>query len=171
MTTRRKPRPRVVRPATVYRRMFERYPTLFRTRLDAIDHLWCVLGNGYHWVDGGLVQVPPDRRRRRPTYREVLAESRALTREPIVLDALRKVLRRECRLPIGPVSDRARPHRFYELSAWSTLRTVPRDVRPEWLAAAIEAADAVATRAADTAQRAEGARIAAALRRRRARRG
>lgn len=33
-----------------------KYPTLFRTGGDVMRHMFCVLGNGYHWVNGELVQ-------------------------------------------------------------------------------------------------------------------
>lgn len=36
------------------RRMADGYPTLFRTRLDILDHLFVVIGNGYRWVNGAL---------------------------------------------------------------------------------------------------------------------
>lgn len=150
---------RVLRPETVYRRLFEGYPALFRTRADAIDHLWCVVGNGYAWRGGGLVAVAPHRPR--PTLREALHAC-----GPARLPFLRAALRREYRLRIGPVRDRGGPRDFYPFWSGAALVTVPRDVRPAWLRAAIEAADVVAARAIDPAQRAHAAQLAAALRRR-----
>lgn len=35
--------------------MFDKYPTLFKERADCLNHLFCVIGNGYSWVDGELV--------------------------------------------------------------------------------------------------------------------
>ena len=34
--------------------MFDNYPTLFKERADCLDHLFCVIGNGYEWVNGEL---------------------------------------------------------------------------------------------------------------------
>lgn len=36
--------------------MFDSYPTLFKERADCLDHLFLVIGNGYEWVNGELVE-------------------------------------------------------------------------------------------------------------------
>ena len=35
--------------------MFDNYPTLFKDRSDCLNQLFCVIGNGYEWVNGELV--------------------------------------------------------------------------------------------------------------------
>lgn len=35
--------------------MMDFYPDLFPTRKHCLDHLFCVIGNGYQWIDGELV--------------------------------------------------------------------------------------------------------------------
>ncbi len=35
--------------------MADFYPELFPTRKHALNHLFCVLGNGYEWINGELV--------------------------------------------------------------------------------------------------------------------
>lgn len=40
--------------------MFDNYPTLFKDRADCLNHLFCVIGNGYDWVNGELVEGPED---------------------------------------------------------------------------------------------------------------
>lgn len=37
--------------------MFDDYPALFRTRRDCLNHLFCVIGNGYEWHNGRLMVV------------------------------------------------------------------------------------------------------------------
>lgn len=37
--------------------MADFYPQLFPTRKHALNHLFCVLGNGFDWVNGELVYV------------------------------------------------------------------------------------------------------------------
>jgi hypothetical protein len=37
--------------------MFDNYPTLFKERADCLNHLFCVIGNGYKWVNGELVLI------------------------------------------------------------------------------------------------------------------
>lgn len=40
--------------------MFDTYPTLFKERADCLNHLFCVIGNGYYWENGELVDSPND---------------------------------------------------------------------------------------------------------------
>lgn len=35
--------------------MFNDYPDLFQSRTDCLNHLFCVIGNGYEWRNGELV--------------------------------------------------------------------------------------------------------------------
>lgn len=35
--------------------MADFYPELFPTRKHALNHLFCVLGNGYDWINGELI--------------------------------------------------------------------------------------------------------------------
>lgn len=35
--------------------MFDKYPILFKERADCLNHLFCVVGNGYEWSNGELV--------------------------------------------------------------------------------------------------------------------
>ena len=35
--------------------MYNEYPTLFIDRVDALNHLFCTIGNGYDWKNGELV--------------------------------------------------------------------------------------------------------------------
>lgn len=37
--------------------MFDQYPSLFQERRDALNHLFCTIGNGYDWVDGELLPI------------------------------------------------------------------------------------------------------------------
>jgi hypothetical protein len=40
--------------------MFNNYPTLFKERSDCLDHLFCTIGNGYHWHNGELCSNDDD---------------------------------------------------------------------------------------------------------------
>ena len=35
--------------------MYDNYPVIFQDRFDCYNHLFCVIGNGFEWVDGELV--------------------------------------------------------------------------------------------------------------------
>lgn len=44
-----------MKPERTLQKMYDGYPQLFPTRQQALDHLFCVIGNGYEWVKGELV--------------------------------------------------------------------------------------------------------------------
>ena len=41
-------------------KMFDSWPTLFKERADCLNHLFCVIGNGYEWINGELVCISDD---------------------------------------------------------------------------------------------------------------
>lgn len=134
------------KPATVegtMRDSFERWPTLFTTRVEVIDHLLFVIGNGYEWLDGALLCEEPEAHLSpaqtfSPEIEALLAEADV---EP---------------LPRAPLE-------YYPVCSSSHISRVPDDVRPDWLALAREAA---ALLAADAKQHATGAKLVAELNRR-----
>ena len=44
-----------MKPERTLQKMYDEYPQLFKTRQKALDHLFCVIGNGYEWKNGELV--------------------------------------------------------------------------------------------------------------------
>ena len=44
-----------MKPERTLQKMYDEYPQLFPTRHHALDHLFCVIGNGYEWKKGELV--------------------------------------------------------------------------------------------------------------------
>lgn len=44
-----------MKPERTLQRMYNEHPHLFPTRQRALNYLFCVIGNGYEWVDGELV--------------------------------------------------------------------------------------------------------------------
>ena len=40
---------------TTIQQMFDSYPSLYATRQECYNHLFCVIGNGYDWLHGQLV--------------------------------------------------------------------------------------------------------------------
>lgn len=100
--------------------LFECYPTLFQTRLDVLNHLFVVLGCGYDWHDGALVDRFGDDRAERDEQ--------------------------DRHLPTGPMADDGSPVDFYPMYGLANLANVPNDAKPEWLALAYEAALALRDR-------------------------
>lgn len=62
-----------------FKNCYESYPTLFRTRLDCIDHILFVIGNGYGWLDGACIDESPEEKSERssPAYIKQLEAKRA----------------------------------------------------------------------------------------------
>lgn len=54
--------------------MADFYPSIFPTRKHALDHLFCVVGNGYEWKDGELVDCD-DKYEKRYQLREHISEA------------------------------------------------------------------------------------------------
>jgi hypothetical protein len=134
------------------------YPSLFESRISALDHLYCVLGNGYDWQDGVLVE--------RGTYKPfepmVRLEHQRQAREEEFSDALsgvlsdwyvkraaviRRVHENEQAIVTGAMNyTLVGKHGFYPLTAISCprhLSEVPDDVQPDWLAGAVEVAELI----------------------------
>ena len=44
-----------MKPERTLQKMYDEYPKLFPTRQRALDHLFCVIGNGYSWYKGEIV--------------------------------------------------------------------------------------------------------------------
>lgn len=57
------------------RNMIIAYPTLFRNALEAYNHLFCVIGNGYEWKNGQLVDTGERKMNRVLDYKETVSEN------------------------------------------------------------------------------------------------
>ncbi len=117
--------------------MRRRSPDIFPTRWRALDQLFCVIGNGYAWLDGAIVDVTretflPDERRRWQQKRRELKAAMERTDQIIARLAAFK--------PFEPPAPKP-AFSFYPASErYSAITTVPDDVRPDWLALARETA-------------------------------
>lgn len=160
-------------PDALYRDLFAHYPSLFRTRVDVIAHVFFVGGTGYEWLDGAVVgtleydpdvgghtdrladecradinaildDLPPDRA---AEMRALLGDLAGPPPEP---------------LPIGPMPDGGEPCAFH-FRRGANVTCVPPDVRDDWLAAAYEAACALRDRSVDQVDRDAGAVLVAEL--------
>ena len=131
---------------------FNLYPSLFQRRADVINHLFFVIGNGYRWhggelIDGGrqktLDEITEDRiaREVQDLSRVQLAQTAArILGDPIPTEdeVLEEQLNEEFAYKIGPV--RSKPRDYYPVCEYSKICNVPDDVRPDWLRLAREAA-------------------------------
>jgi hypothetical protein len=152
--------------------------TFIRTRLDALDYLFCTIGNGYDWLDGSIVLTTIENASDAQAWKSGVVENikrQYLEALPELREQLKasfdQILQDQQEIPVGPVPDDGSPHAFYPLSDFSALLKIPPDIKPDWLALAHETAIALRDRSAeDTGQedrarrnREAGARIAGAL--------
>lgn len=134
-------------PDELFPKLFRRWRTIYRTRVDIIDHLFFVIGNGYSWVDGAIVPNSDEGDVERPKVVAPPGSPKYLSDEffklphaeqRIITDAHYNA--REEALPVGPLPDDGAPRNFYPVCQYSGILCIPDDVRPDWLAVAYEAA-------------------------------
>ena len=116
------------------------YPTLYQRADQVLNHLFAVIGNGYQWHKGQLVDIP---RRNAPTdgvfitweqeitnlqeyYKTLSKEGLKLHRRMFTKTYAKKHL----------ITDRICPLSVYPISQYSQMNTVPDDVTPDYLAGA-----------------------------------
>lgn len=125
---------------TTIQKMFDRYPDMYSTRKECLDHLLCTIGNGYKWKWGQLVYLDMCE----PGYDE--NEEKRLNEadyakgpRPAACQSAENVERRKKHdallVRAGILKDPSR-HEWYPLSRrYSRLFTAPEDVRSDWKAA------------------------------------
>lgn len=103
--------------------MIARYPSLFQSRTQALHHLFVVLGCGYEWNKGELVERCSER-----------------TRDRIPRSAAKILARHRPPLERPP----------YPYCDMCNLATMPRNAKPAWKAAANEARASLPNAASET---------------------
>lgn len=130
------------------------YSCIHPTRKHVIEHFYCVNGNGYEWQNGILVDVCDDKdhdaavrcfkrgmsdERVREIFEARSMKNRMELRKKWVGE-MRK-LPDEFKQRLLDLSHDPIDHKFtiYPISEFSMVMTIPRNVRPDWLAGAEEA--------------------------------
>lgn len=116
--------------------MMDFYPDLFPTRKHCLDHLFCVIGNGYQWIDGELVDNDDEYHKR---YQIVEHIKRAKGKNE---DFFYKCMDKELKLKSilkenykEYFGDTKYNFSWYPLSKkYSYLYNYPEDIKPDWLA-------------------------------------
>ena len=132
------------------KQMMVEYPTLFPSKVQAIHHLFWVIGNGYDWVDGELISIdephPITPYSISEDHRRMHEEYRKMYEDVAVYDANWEMRER------GLIAfskflfendDYIRTYRIelssiYPLCEHAKVLTVPSDVKPDWLKVAWE---------------------------------
>lgn len=141
------------------------YPGIQPTRETVLNHLFCVIGNGFDWAEGALVngevyEGDPEQRLRE--WSDEFSRNHPMSHDiPGVEERRLKRLEEEIQKS-REAEERAKPgypHDFsrgfeginpcwdatniYPLCQYSKIMTVPPNVRPDWLEGAVEVIDMV----------------------------
>lgn len=124
------------------------YPSLFQIREQVLNHLYCVLGNGYEWWDGRLRETCEDEKHE--VVEKMLIEGApeedirawVKAKDDDRMEENLKELEEICRrhgIPWEPSPPlHMHPLRIYPLCDLSTIMNLPDHIRPDWLAGAEE---------------------------------
>lgn len=145
-----------MKPERTLQKMYDQCPSIFPVRQRALDHLFCVVGNGYSWYKGEIVSDNElfiwDNEIERyiidPDYK-IDEESDIISTPPKTEEENMKDME-EWHMSLAELRHRVHPetsieehykdlknnfHKWYPLSkGYSLIYTVPDDVTPEWKA-------------------------------------
>lgn len=123
------------------------YPGIYRTRFDVLHHLFCVIGNGYEWRGGEIVEMCED-------ASTVAAMEIVLCRHkhPMPFDSIdaeikagRKAAKAHDDDFLSVFDRNPKMYGWYPLSEYALLVNVPENVRPDWKREAVRIARILAS--------------------------
>ena len=116
--------------------MMDLYPSQFPTRRHCLNYLFCVVGNGFQWVNGELVDLN-DPMASRYTMIVTVVQAKGAYEDDWYRNSLVEVLRTISRMSEFDPSVKMRRHNFKWVIPsvkYSRLFDPPTDIRPDWLA-------------------------------------
>lgn len=145
-----------MKPERTLQRMYDEYPNLYPIRQRALDHLFCVVGNGYSWYKGEVVHDNDLFIWDNNIERSVIDPDYKIDEEPDIISTPPKneeeymKEKEEWHMLLAKMRNRYHPetpieehykilehnfHKWYPLSKeYSLICTVPNDVTTEWKA-------------------------------------
>jgi hypothetical protein len=120
-----------------------RYPSLFATRGDVLHHLFLVLGNGFAWHKGEIVNTFPEDEQPWTPEREHASFARMGGNADLLRDLVEERIQKHQAI-LSNVDAAIQDltftgERIYPQSQYALLLTIPKDVTDDWAAAAEEA--------------------------------
>ena len=126
--------------------MFDHYPTLFATRGQCYDHLFCTNGNGYDWINGQLISTEyqgkdfksmheDDYKRE---YIPTAHQSKKNFKMKYEMDM--RILMYELKGNKKKADEYAsgKKIQWYPLCKYANIFNIPRNIKDDWKRAAIE---------------------------------
>jgi len=134
---------------TTLQKMFDEFPTLFSTRQECYNHLFCTVGNGYCWKWGQIVEDVYGLENNKEEHENDYIHPKVLKAEQSLANIKMKQnedkelyeLKRlddleDYNIDIGEY-DPNKNH-WYPISKYSLINEIPYDVKPDWEKAIIE---------------------------------
>lgn len=143
-----------MKPERTLQKMYDEYPRLFPVRQQALDHLFCVVGNGYSWYKGEVVHDNELFIWDNKIERFIIDPDYKIDEEPDIISTPPKTEeewmkeKEEWHMLLAKMRHRYHPeipieehykylehnfNKWYPLSKeYSLIYTVPDDVTPEW---------------------------------------
>ena len=104
------------------------YPSIFPNRQAALNHLFCVGGNGYEWKDGELVECCGEYDHNKSLEWNI--ENKRGSR--IIIPFLDKESLEK------RIVDTSHAENWYPLSKYNKILTIPKDIKEDWKKAAYQ---------------------------------
>lgn len=106
---------------------------LFPTRKHALNHLFCVIGNGYEWVNGELVD-PDDIYSKRYKLRKTIKKAEFQQEKSWTqMSHLFDIVEHQNAICNKIVVTNKYNFQWYPLSRESYLYAIPNNIKPDWL--------------------------------------
>lgn len=117
--------------------MMDFHGDLFYTRQKCLDHLFCVIGNGYEWKDGELIDTDVDERVTRYTFIKDIEHAEPSLETKMTGLQEEQILMTKIQLKSleNPKILEMLPQKWYPISEeYSYICNYPEDIKPDWLA-------------------------------------
>ena len=117
---------------TTLQEMFDNYPTLFTTRKECYNHLFCTIGTGYEWKRGQLVYCNG-----LEDEDETISEEENDYKSPHAKakqteENIKNQEEYKRRLIAFNPKFKEDFEKFYPICEYSPILSVPSDVKPDW---------------------------------------
>ena len=116
--------------------MMDFHGDLYHSRKDCLNQLFWVIGNGYEWENGELVEMEPDTKELLSRWKLVRpithAEPTEICRQMGKLEEQLRAIRAKAK-PLAPEIEKYHSRGWYPLSrAFSYLFQFPEEIKPDW---------------------------------------
>jgi len=114
--------------------MYDHYPTLFTTRKECYNHLFCTIGNGYEWIRGQLIYCDGTENKKFTIAQE---KEDYASGHPKAKQTEEYIKKQEDWLR-GAEKIANYKWSWYPICEYSQIKNIPRNIKSDWAAAVEE---------------------------------